>query len=124
MSKDRFIEYVHDDRFDKSYALLSDAIRDGQIDSIADAIESTYQTDSDIVIPIRDHVSMFLDCFPVYFSSEISSVEMLQIVSSAETVADAQISFFEWFKEKLSTDDLRIVQYKLEIESLSASIYS
>ncbi|MHA1481279.1 MAG: HEAT repeat domain-containing protein [Candidatus Thorarchaeota archaeon] len=124
MSKNRFIEYVNDDRFDKSYALLSNAIRDGQIDSIADTIESTCQTDSDVAIPIRDHVSMFLDCFPVYFSLDISSAEMLRVVSSAETVIEAQISFFDRFKEMLSNDDSCLVQYKLEIESISTSIYS
>ncbi|MHA1636436.1 MAG: hypothetical protein ACTSUB_00330, partial [Candidatus Thorarchaeota archaeon] len=121
---ENLIEHVQTNRFDRSYSIFADAIDSGQVDSIADAISDATEGDPKILIQIRDHVSFFLDCFPVYFSVGIGSAEMLRIILNAENVADAQIAFFEWFKEMLAMGDSRVTQYKLEIESMSTSIYS
>ncbi len=109
--------------FPASSHLLDHARKNNQIADVAKLLEVDYDPYPQHTLELRDHVTYYLGMWDVYFAVQISSTNMLRLLTD-HVEGDVQVFMIDFVKWLLDQRDSRFNQFYASVEIISKGHYA
>ena len=109
--------------FPASSHLLDRARKNNQVVEAADLLEAEYDSNPHHTLELRDHVTFYLGMWDVYFAVQISSANILRLLTD-DVERDVQVFMIDFVKRLLDQRDSRFNQFYASVETISRGQYA
>jgi len=109
--------------FPASSHLIEHIRKADRIADVTELLEKEYNSLSYHTLELRDHITYFLGMWDVYFAVQISSLDMLRLLSKGLDT-DPQIFMIDFTRNLLDTQDPRFDQFYASVETISRGQYA
>ena len=109
--------------FPASSYLLDRARKNNQIADVAKLLEVEYDPYPQHTLELRDHVTYYLGMWDVYFAVQVSSANMLRLLTN-HVGGDVQVFMIDFVKRLLDQRDSRFNQFYASVETISKGQYA
>jgi hypothetical protein len=109
--------------FQASSHLLEHVRKADSITEVMDILEKEYNSLSYHTLEFRDHIAYYLGMWDVYFSVQISSLELLRLLRN-DKGNDPQLFILDFIRDLLDKQDPRFDQFYTSVETVSRGQYA
>lgn len=107
-----------------SFHILDDAFHKDHIPDIISEIEDIEESTTHYTLEIRDHVLYYLGMWDIYFAVQMTTPDILRILTEQRNVEEPSIFMIDFIRNLLDTHDSRFSQFCVSIETISSGHYA